>query len=87
MNKTRRIALYIYLVLEYWLAVELGTWQIRLSSEAWCDLILNLSCFSGLLPTYLFLIKSLQKKLSVEIIVLGTALLEVPLLQAGLALG
>ena len=76
MNKTRRIALYIYLVLAgIGLQFELGDMADKdITLEAGRDLILNLAVLAAFfLPIY-FLIKKLAKKLSVETIVLGTAL-------------
>ena len=76
MNKTRRIALYIYLVLAgIGLQFELGDMANKdITLEAGRDLILNLAVLAAFfLPIY-FLIKKLAKKLSVETIVLGTAL-------------
>ena len=76
MNKTRRIALYIYLALAgIGLQFELGDMANKdITLEAGRDLILNLAVLAAFfLPIY-FLIKKLAKKLSVETIVLGTAL-------------
>ena len=76
MNKTRRIDLYIYLVLAgIGLQFELGDMADKdITLEAGRDLILNLAVLAAFfLPIY-FLIKKLAKKLSVETIVLGTAL-------------
>ena len=76
MNKTRRIALYIYLVLAgIGLQFELGSMAEKEATlEAGRDLILNLAVLAAFFLPFYFLIKKLAKKLSVEMIVLGTAL-------------
>ena len=76
MNKTRRIALYIYLVLAgIGLQFELGSMAEKdVTLEAGRDLVLNLAVLAAFFLPFYFLIKKLAKKLSVETIVLGTAL-------------
>ena len=76
MNKTRRIALYIYLVLAgIGLQFELGDMAEKdVTLEAGRDLVLNLAVLAAFFLPFYFLIKKLAKKLSVETIVLGTAL-------------
>ena len=76
MNKTRRIALYIYLVLAgIGLQFELGDMAEKdVTLEAGRDLVLNLAVLAAFFLPFYFLIKKLAKKLSVEMIVLATAL-------------
>lgn len=76
MNKTRRIALYIYLVLAgIGLQFELGSMAEKdVTLEAGRDLVLNLAVLAAFFLPFYFLIKKLAKKLSVEMIVLATAL-------------
>ena len=72
MNKTRRIALYIYLVLAgIGLQFELGDMAEKdVTLEAGRDLVLNLAVLAAFFLPFYFLIKKIAKKLSVETIVL-----------------
>ena len=76
MNKTRKIALYIYLVLAgIGLQFELGDMASKdITLEAGRDLILNLLVLTAFFLPFFFLIKRMAKKLSVEPLVLETAL-------------